>query len=286
MYVLNGRWVATYTGASGQKVQFVLVPYPFRSRYEISDDYRTKEEENRLLHHKIADWVKTIIDQPEFNQQLPTILAAHLHIRGANLGGISKYLLSERDDVLFDFGDLNPQWAYIALGHIHHAQTIGGAANVRYAGSLDRLDFGEALNEPGVLLFDMGKTGLIADPIHLPIAPTPFHTVTLTDPVSELPLLAEKYPDRQTAIVRVRVSAGSDISRDEIERELRRLFPRLHELSWIQSNEEPAKIPATIDVRAGFATIVRDYLNDRLEDDDDKTDLLTLAETFLNGSES
>ena len=36
-----------------------------------------------------------------------------------------------------------------------------------------------------------------------PIPATPFHTVTLTDPALELSGLAEKYPDREAAVVRV-----------------------------------------------------------------------------------
>ncbi len=59
MYLLNGRAVATLAAADGGTVQFVFVPYPFASRYEISAaEYRTKEEENRLLHGRIAEWVQ------------------------------------------------------------------------------------------------------------------------------------------------------------------------------------------------------------------------------------
>ncbi len=90
------------------------------------------------------------------------MLAAHLHVRGAELGAPSKYVLTERDDVQFDFADLNPGWAYIALGHVHKPQALKGQANVRYCGSLDRLDFGETHNDHGVLFVEVGKTGLIA----------------------------------------------------------------------------------------------------------------------------
>jgi hypothetical protein len=62
--------------------------------------------------------------------------------------------------VLFDLADLNPSWAYVALGHVHRPQTIGGSDNVRYCGSLDRLDFGETHDEYGVLLVEVGRTGL------------------------------------------------------------------------------------------------------------------------------
>ena len=127
--------------------------------------------------------------------------AAHLHVRGADLGTASKYVLTEREDVQFDFADLNPGWAYIALGHVHKPQALMSQANVRYSGSLDRLDFTETHDDHGVLFVEIGRTGLMREPEQLPIPATPFHTITLTDPETELSALAERYPDRETAIV-------------------------------------------------------------------------------------
>ena len=286
MYLLNGRAVATLTAADGGRVQFVLVPYPFASRYELSAaEYRTKEEENRLLHGRIAEWVQRTPNHPRFDPRLPTVLAAHLHVRGAEVGAPSKYVLTERDDIQFDFADLNPGWAYIALGHVHKPQALKDQANVRYSGSLDRLDFGETHDDHGVLFVEIGRTGLVQAPEHLAIPATPFHTITLADPEAELPGLVERYPDRETAIVRVTVSpVAAGPSRDEIARQIRCLFPRLHELKWAETphegetGEREAFAP-----RADFASTVRDYLTKRLTliDDPDKEAVLTLADDFL-----
>jgi exonuclease SbcD len=136
---------------------------------------------------------------------LPTVLVAHLHVRGAQVNALSKYVLTERDDVVLDAGFLPTAWAYTALGHIHLPQSLGGRPNVRYPGSLDRLDFGETHDGHGVLLLEIGPAGLTSKPECLPIPATPFHTIALTDPEAELPRLADLYPDRETAIVRVSV---------------------------------------------------------------------------------
>src|SRR5262249_44835694 len=163
------------------------------------------EEETRLLHTRVAEWVQGVPSKPGFDPSLPTVLAAHLHVRGAELHSL--YRMTERDDVLFDFADLNPMWAYVALGHIHKPQCLGAAAHVRYPGSLDRLDFGES-HEPGVVLVEIaGGNTVVHD--QLPIPATPFHTIELTDPEAELPALAEKYPDHGTAIVRLTVSPAA-----------------------------------------------------------------------------
>ena len=284
MYLLNGRAIATLTAADGGCVQFVFVPYPFASRYELSaTEYRTKEEENRLLHGRIAEWVQGLPNHPRFDPRLPTVLTAHLHVRGAEVGAPSKYVLTERDDVQFEFADLNPGWAYIALGHVHKPQALKDQANVRYCGSLDRLDFGETHNDHGVLFVEIGRTGLTHAPEHLPIPATPFHTIALTDPETELPALAERYPDRETAIVRVTIAPpAAGPSRDEIVRQVRRLFPRLHELKWAEKPRgEEAGEHETFTPRADFSTTVRDYLTKKLTDDSQKDAVLALADEFL-----
>lgn len=277
MYLLNGRAVTTLEPRPGDLVQFVCVPYPFASRYDLSAaDYRSREEETRLLHGKVAEWIQHEAHK-KLNPALPTVLAAHLHVRGSELHSLHR--MTERDDVLFDFADLMPQWAYVALGHIHKPQCLGGANHVRYPGSLDRLDFGET-HDPGVLLVEVnGAT--TSDPVPLPIAATPFHTIELSDPEAELPGLAVKYPHHATAIVRLSVSppAGAT-SRDEIGRQLRKLFPRLHDLKWTDT-AAPKAAPSTLKPHLGFEPTVRDYLTEKLGTDPDKDAVLALAEAFL-----
>lgn len=188
--------------------------------------------------------------------------------------------MTERDDVVFDFADLMPQWAYVALGHIHKPQMLGGSPTVRYPGSLDRLAFDEA-HDPGVLLVDVnGANTVVHDP--LPIPATPFHIITLTDPEAELPGLPEKYTDHATAIVHVTVSPpASGTSRDEITRRLRKMFSRLYDLRWTDTAANPS--PAEFVPRPVFETTVYDYLTEKLTGDPDKDAVLALAESFLKG---
>jgi exonuclease SbcD len=283
LYLLNGCFHGTLEPRPGDAVQLVLVPYPFASRYGLSaTEYRTREEENRLLHGRVAGWLRGLPERQGFDPTLPTVLAAHLHVRGSEIHTL--YHMTEADDVLFDLPDLSPQWHYLALGHVHKAQTVGAASHVRYSGSLDRLDFGEMHDGHGVLLVEIGRRGVVGEPQTLPIPATPFHDVSLTDPAVELPALAERYPEaeRQRAIFRVTVTpAAAGPSRDEVNRELRRLFPRLHELRWAEADGEDDEGRPTFTPRAGFGSTVREYLGLRLQNDPDREELLALAETFL-----
>ena len=282
MYLSNGRGFATLVGPDGRGVQFVFVPYPFRSRYDLSTaDYMTKEEENNLLHAKVAEWLGTITTEPGFDTSLPTVLIGHLHVRGSEIHSV--YRMDAADDVQFDFADLHPSWAYVALGHIHKPQMVNGLAHVRYPGSLDRLDITED-HEHGVILFDVGRTGLDTEPRWLPIPATPFHAITLTNVDEELPTLAAMYPDRETAIVKVVVTPHDmTLTRDELARQLRKIFPRIHDLKWLPRETPESATKPTIDVRASLESTVRDYLanHGELQADPDKDELLKLLDTFL-----
>jgi exonuclease SbcD len=53
-----------------------------------------------------------------------------------------------------------PPAAYIALGHIHRSQKVGGLEHIRYSGSPIPLSFDEAKQHKEVLLVDLGSQGL------------------------------------------------------------------------------------------------------------------------------
>src|SRR5579871_897700 len=285
MYLLNRPYFGTLQTPAGDRAQFVMIPYPTTSRYaEHDDQFRSKDEENRGLQGRVAQEMQIAGSHAEFDQTLPTILAAHLHIRGGEVHSL--YKLIERDDVVFDAGFLPTAWAYIGLGHIHKPQCLGGMPHVRYPGSLDRHDFAERADEKGVVLLDVGPAGLQGEPVWIPIPATPMHDVTVSDAAAELPGLAGQYPDRETAIVRIRVThhpAGP--SRHEITQELRRLFPRHADITWIKP-DAPACDSTTSGFKpqADYRTTIRDFLARELDGDSDKEDVLTLAEQFLTAA--
>ena len=62
-----------------------------------------------------------------------------------------------------------PAVDYIALGHIHKPQKVGGLAHIRYCGSPIALGFDEARQQKEVLLVDLGAEGLTAvTPLAIP----------------------------------------------------------------------------------------------------------------------
>ena len=55
-----------------------------------------------------------------------------------------------------------PPVDYVALGHIHQPQKVGGLEHIRYCGSPIALSFDEARQQKEVLLVDLDATGLVA----------------------------------------------------------------------------------------------------------------------------
>jgi exonuclease SbcD len=287
-YLLNGPSFGVFESVAGERAQVVMLPYPNRARYHLSDTYRTREEEHRELQRTMTETVARFRAAPSFDVALPTVLMAHLHVRGANLNR-NLFRMSEAEDVMIEPADLSAGWAYVALGHIHLPQCVGGAETIRYPGPLDRLDFGERTDERGVLLVDLGPAAVVGSPVWLPLPPTPMHVVAVTDPDAELPTLAERFPDRETALVQVKVSQPPDcqLTRDQIARRLHQLFPRLHQVTW--ANDETAGVGGRSEGIAESAATgkpvadtVRDYLAAQLASDPDERDaLLALVDQFL-----
>jgi exonuclease SbcD len=61
-----------------------------------------------------------------------------------------------------------PPADYIALGHLHRAQTVGGASHIRYSGSPIALSFDESRGSKQVLLVDF-ENGKLAEVTSLPV---------------------------------------------------------------------------------------------------------------------
>jgi exonuclease SbcD len=282
MYLLNRPFVGAHQTRSGERAQFVLVPYPTTIRYGREGDRpATKEEEHRTLNNRVVEWLNGDA-QSKLDPKLPTVLVGHLHITGAGLSH-SLYRLTERDDVVFETG-VRPAWAqYVALGHIHKQQALAGFADVWYSGSLDRLDFGERDDDKGVVMVEIDETGLRGEPVPLPLPATPMVRVVIDDAADELPTLAERVPDPMSSLVHVtaRFRPGGP-TRDEITRAVRVTFPRLIELAWERPDPHTADRPTSVCTATDYRATVRDYLSrDVPADDPDRAALLELVETFL-----
>lgn len=272
---------------NGQPTQFVLMPYPTVAGYLRDENARfaSVDEKNRLLHQAVVSKLRQFYDQ-RLDPRLPSVLVAHAHIRGSAIHNL--YRISERDDVVFDPGDLPANWAYIAYGHIHKPQPMQGAEHIRYAGSVDRMDFGEMNDEKSVVLIEIGDKGRVGEPALLPLKATPLYRVEILDPEVDMRGLAERYAEARRAIVEYKlVYQPGQHNREALCREIEMIFPR-----WCRRDIVPRgeainlKLGETRGHLRDVKGVVRNFLAENLAGHPDRDELLALAEQLLLETEA
>lgn len=268
-------------------VQFILMPYPTPTRYledEVSQRYQSLDEKNRHLMAAYTSKLNKVQSDPRFDPHLQTVLAAHVHVRGAELPTL--FRITEQEDVVFSEADLPTGFAYIALGHIHRAQCLAGQKHVRYCGSIERMDLGEKDDQKGVVLFDIGPEGLRGEPEELPLDATPIYEIEIQTPGDEIPALKERYPDAQNDLVRIKCTytAGVD-NREEILRELEGIFPRWYDREIVERNalDKSTLVGGLAGQAKSFEQTVRDYLQQELTNhaEDFREAVLARAEELM-----
>jgi exonuclease SbcD len=85
------------------------------------------------------------------------VILGHLHVSGVEPSPLSERRISTGEAIA---GELFPgDAAYVALGHLHKPQRVGGREEVRYAGSPIPLAMNEAEYRHQVLVVDVGEVG-------------------------------------------------------------------------------------------------------------------------------
>lgn len=272
----------------GFDVQFVLMPYPTPTRYlhdEATQRYASPEEKNQRLMTAFREELRTIRQHARFDSKCPAVLAAHVNVSGATVGP-SLFRIAETEDVVIAAEDMPADFAYVALGHIHRPQALGGKEHVRYSGSIERMDLGEAADDKSVVVFDIGPQGLIGVPRLLPLESTPIYEIDIRNPANDLAELKQRYPDAETDLVNLHITytAGTD-SLEEVLREAEAIFPRYYTRDW---NESTALGPAlqvgeSSTHGKGFEETVRDYVRTELmnHSDEEQAELIGRLEALF-----
>lgn len=123
-------------------LQVVTLPWLHKN------DYKTIAEKLKLLYEKITS-------------DSPAIFLSHAEVAGAQYG--SEKGMAIANDVTIPLSLLqDKRLSYVALGHIHKHQVLskpGDNPLIVYAGSSQRIDFGEEKEEKGVCLVDIPTPG-------------------------------------------------------------------------------------------------------------------------------
>ncbi len=195
-------------------LQVLTIPWVPRSvlmtRSEMSG--KSLQEIYLLLEEAVSNRVNRELDRADLT--LPTILAAHASVAGARYGSERMVMLGN-ELVLAQSLVCDPRFDYVALGHIHRHQDINPGAHppVVYAGSIERIDFGEARETKGFVLATVGKGETQWDFVPLKTRPfldltaSPGSAETATEDILEQIPAPEKLAE---AIVRLQISYPAD----------------------------------------------------------------------------
>lgn len=258
--------------ARGESVNFALLPYPTRDRYDVRHDDAggTPQLNQRVAAVYINEMER--LQQLAATTRLPTVLITHVTIEGHS---VHAHRLSPRDDVTIPRGRF-PEFELTVSGHIHKAERIGGG-HFYYIGALDRMDAGERDYQPRVLLADIGPAGLRE--IHsLPLDPTPVEVVSAGSE-DELEAAAGFMRRRDETLVKLRLRVPFGTFTAPLIDRARQLFPRLYgsvDYDWLDQPQavgeaaglDPADVPGT----------VRWYLEQQGLDSEELSQLLELVD--------
>ncbi|MFV9684439.1 exonuclease subunit SbcD [Pseudomonas sp. NY15367] len=174
----------------------ILCAIPFIRPREVmaSQAGQSAQDKQLSLQQAIAEHYRTLYElalgrREALGSALPIIATGHLTTVGASASESVReiYVGSLEAFPTSAF----PPADYIALGHIHRPQKVGGLEHIRYSGSPIALSFDEARQQKEVLLLDFGAAALqsitpLPVPVFQPIASLRGSLKELADAIADL----------------------------------------------------------------------------------------------------
>ena len=273
-------------------LQVVALPWIKRSDFLASDAARG------LTHQQINEEIQRMIDsairaQVEvLDSATPAILAGHVTISQSTLASEQSMMLGH-DHVLLNSSVALPQFDYVALGHIHRHQVLSQNPHVVYAGSPQRVDFGEEKDEKGFCVIELDP----AQPQGSRLASFEFVTsnarrfltidVNLSsgdeDPTATV-IHAIEAEDLRDAIVRLRISLPAELEPMLVEGRIRDALGSAHYVASISKDVADRARTRLQDANTRGLTpseALRLYFDTRGVPDDRASILLRYAEDLI-----
>lgn len=128
------------------------------------------------------------------------IAMGHLHTQHAEITGLDKTERLIMGGVeCVSANAFHPDIKYVALGHIHKAQRIGGKEHIRYSGSPLPMSFSELHYKHQVIVFDIDQEISNLEVVEIPLF-VPLQRIPLNhQPLHEVIALLEQLPEMDSA---------------------------------------------------------------------------------------
>lgn len=158
------REVGAAAGAGKGKGAVLVAAVPYLRDKDLKYSIVGESPEDRKLRMRAAilqhyEAIGEAVLAQRTDPKLPVLATGHLFAAGAEDAEdkASHIYLADKNNI--EAGQFPAVFDYVALGHIHQAQRVGGQENIRYSGSLVPLTFGEARQPQSVCIFDLAAAG-------------------------------------------------------------------------------------------------------------------------------
>jgi exonuclease SbcD len=157
VHVANKPEILNVTTGKGE-IQVAVFPWPRRTALLAREDVKNLGigQVIEQLQNAMAD--KLVELAGKIDPSKPAVLAAHVAVSSAKTG-TEKNMVIGSDPVVMLSTIASPVYDYIALGHVHRQQVLSEHPPVVYAGSLERLDFGDEGEDKGFYVAEIEQTG-------------------------------------------------------------------------------------------------------------------------------
>jgi len=237
VYVASRPDIYRIPTASGE-IQIAALPWLRRSSLLSREE--TRELNFDGINEKLQQILTGIITDftTRLDPTLPAILTAHVWVAGATTGSEKSMTLGQEHALLLS-NVTNPAFDYVALGHIHKHQVLSENPPAIYAGSLERLDFGEEADDKGFYVVDIqpnqagGKNKVSYQ--FQPVEGRRFLTISLTleandtDPTATVVRAVNSQADKiADAIVRLQLTLPAEVEGQHSDAEIRDSLKEAH----------------------------------------------------------
>ena len=222
-------------------LQVVALPWIKRSDFLATDTTRgmTHREINEAIEQGISRAIKAQMES--LDGSIPAVLAGHVTISQSTLASEQTMMLGH-DHVLLNSSVALPQLDYVALGHIHRHQVLSQNPHVVYAGSLQRVDFGEEKDDKGFCVIEIDPSlpqgSRLTDFEFVKSSARRFLTIDVRldagdeDPTSTV-IKAIEEEDFAGAIVRLRLTLPAELEPLLVESRIRAALEQAHHVASV-----------------------------------------------------